>query len=434
MASSQSTRAIRVCLFGASTDTGNLGVSALCLSVLGGLARLRPHPAVTVFDEGWGERRERLDTPDGWFEYSRCGARYSKRFHRPESMWNIRLSCMLGGLANPGARALLDADAVLDISGGDSFTDLYGPKRFNSVIYTKLLALKHRIPLVLLPQTYGPFEDPRRKQVAGRIVRNSALAWARDEHSFRALKELTGDGFDPDRHRSGVDVAFALESRRPPLGVGAELESWLREGGKLVGLNVSGLIHNDPASAAARFGLKAEYGKIVRELLKRLLKDREVRVVLVPHVVTPMDHYESDIRACVDARGALGPGERDRVIVCPTLNDPRHAKWVISQLSWFCGTRMHATIAALSSGVPAAAIAYSLKTAGVFESCGQQDHVADPRTLDTDQAVDRLWRSWTTREEAKATLARHLPAVLAQAGRQIELTVDDVRETASIPD
>ena len=55
--------------------------------------------------------------------------------------------------------------------------------------------------------------------------------------------------------------------------------------------------------------------------------------------------------------------------------------------------RMHATIAALSSGVPAAIVAYSVKARGVFASVGQQRHVADARRLDDDALLDALWRS-----------------------------------------
>ncbi len=52
---------------------------------------------------------------------------------------------------------------------------------------------------------------------------------------------------------------------------------------------------------------------------------------------------------------------------------------------------MHSTIAGLSSGVPTATVTYSDKALGVFELCGQEDHVIDPRIFDTEQVVARLW-------------------------------------------
>mgnify|MGYP001402473369 CR=1 FL=1 len=55
--------------------------------------------------------------------------------------------------------AASDAHAVLDISGGDSFTDLYGPWRFRAILAPKQIAIRARKPLIMLPQTIGPFES-----------------------------------------------------------------------------------------------------------------------------------------------------------------------------------------------------------------------------------------------------------------------------------
>jgi polysaccharide pyruvyl transferase WcaK-like protein len=83
---------------------------------------------------------------------------------------------------------------------------------------------------------------------------------------------------------------------------------------------------------------------------------------------------------------------------------------------------MHSTIAALSSGVPTAAISYSPKTLGVFESCEQGAHVADPCQLTTEEVVDCLWRSWLDRESARETLKAALPGVL----QRVEMQMDDI--------
>jgi polysaccharide pyruvyl transferase WcaK-like protein len=88
---------------------------------------------------------------------------------------------------------------------------------------------------------------------------------------------------------------------------------------------------------------------------------------------------------------------------------------------------MHATIAGLSSGVPTAAIAYSLKTLGVFETCGMGAHVADPMKDDTDTVVGRVVASFEGRGEARAALAARRDDVLARGRAQIDQVVESLR-------
>ncbi len=394
----ESSKPLSLCLFGAAPDTSNLGVSALCYSVLGGLARIEPSIRVTVFDQGRAIRHETAAFSNGPFRFARCGASQTRRYYRPESYWHIRVCSWLGGLGNPAAEALLGCDAVLDISGGDSFTDLYGPRRFASVTMSKLLALEVEKPLILLPQTYGPFRDRKKRRIASEIVRRAAQAWARDPRSYEVLKELAGPEFDPQRHRSGVDVAFALEPREPRVPLPEPLHTWLAEDyhGQVIGFNVSGLIWNDPQGARSRYGLKADYRASVLGFLRRLFLETDTRVVLVPHVVTPAGHYESDPAANQAVLAALAdlPEARGRLAVVSPQYDESEMKWIIARCGWFCGTRMHACIAALSSGVLAVAIAYSVKTQGVFETCGCGDCVVDPRTISTPQVVESLWAKW----------------------------------------
>lgn len=415
---------MRACLFGAPGDTANLGVSALLESVLAGIVERRPDARVTVFDNGLGARRARLAVGDAVVDYDLLGARLSKRFHRPESMHQMRAAALLGGRLNTGTRAMVESDAVLDISGGDSFTDLYGAARWQAVEMPKRLALQLGRPLVLLPQTYGPYRDPGARRRAEHIVRSATVCWARDERSFATLRELAGDDLDPDRHRAGVDVAFGLPPRRPPGSLGTTVEGWLADrSSPLVGLNVSGLLFNDPG-ARARFGLADDYRAVIDGIVARLLAESDARIVLLPHVVVPEGAVESDLTASrAVAEAAAAAGHPDRVALAPVLRSPGETKWLISQFDWFCGTRMHATIAALSSGVPVSAIAYSGKVQGVFETCGQGDAVADARTLVAPDVVEVVWRSFEDRKRAADGLAPAAAAVRERAAAQMDSIV-----------
>lgn len=351
----------------------------------------------------------------------RFGYVWGRRFYSSVNAQRIATECALGVRLAPAARLLASVVAFLDISGGDSFTDLYGPRRFSSVCAPKRLAMRLRKPLILLPQTYGPFRDVGRRAEASRIVRYAAQAWARDARSFEILRDLLGDLFDPARHRLGVDVAFRLPSIDAP-----RLRENLPE--RFVGVNVSGLIWNDPAGARERYSFKADYRDAVTRIVGLLA--RETPVVLVPHVLSPGGHYESDRSAAEDLVAALPSDVRSSVHICPDPGDPCEAKGLIARCDWFMGTRMHATIAGLSSGVPTAAISYSDKTLGVFETCGQGAHVHDPRRLGTDELVERVLASYRERDAARASLAEGLPPVLAKADEQMDEIARAIRMLA----
>jgi len=439
-----------------------MGVSALYWSVLGGLARLDQPVDLTAFDAGSGLRDTVAEFDGEPFQYRLCGATGTRRVWQRRSFWNIRVSSWFGGLGNPAVRCLHGADAVLDITGGDSFTDLYGPRRFRVGSAFKRLVLGLGKPLILLPQTYGPFHDPRHREIAAEICRRATMAWARDERSFATLKDLLGDTFDPGRHFSGVDVTFSLEARRPSTPLPEPIATWLAAArspatrslghwapGKgpvpafphpLIGFNVSGLIWHDPAAMWQRYGFKADYREVVLGFLRRVLRDTDADIVLVPHVLTPPGHYESDpgandavlaaLRDDPDARVARAARERAAAIP-PVYYHPSEMKWIIAQCDWFCGTRMHACIAGLSSGVPTAAIAYSVKTQGVFETCGQGGHVADPRVAGTAEIVDRLWASWSDRTAVCAALAASAQANRQRAAQQMSAILTQVRPGAA---
>ncbi|HOF39805.1 MAG TPA: polysaccharide pyruvyl transferase family protein [Candidatus Hydrogenedentes bacterium] len=411
---------------GAALDTANLGVSALSLATLLGVLARVPSARVTVLDYGRGFRAAAITSEGEEYPFFRYGSANSRRLYRRESIYNLALSSYLGGLGHPLLRLWGESHAVLDVTGGDSFTDLYGNRFFKSITLRKRILLREKASLVLLPQTYGPFASPRNRRIAQDIIRRSAMAWARDERSFEVLRDLLGDAFDPVRHRSGVDVAFVLPSVAPAEDALGDAADWLADRSTpLAGLNVSGLLMNQPDAAARQYGFKADYSRAAISLLRRLLRESDARILLIPHVVTPPGHYESDIEACNRVAAAVPEEAGGRVAVLPALRDPREVKWVISQLDLFCGTRMHSTIAALSTGVPAAAIAYSPKTLGVFETCAQGAHVADPRHCDTDEVVERLWRSWSARDDARTSLQAALPGVLRRAEEQMDVIVRD---------
>lgn len=410
----------QLCLFGAAPSTGNLGVSALYHSAVAGVLSAHPLAQITVFDFGRGSGPLQVRLGTAQHRVTRMAANNSKRFWRMDSMACMRLMGRLGGLGNPAVRVVRNSQAVWDVSGGDSFTDLYGEKRFWTTTHPKFLALELGRPLVLLPQTYGPFETPRLRTLAEEVTRKATVAWARDERSFEALRELLGPELDPARHRVGVDLAFGLPTTEPRMGMlDSKTKAWLGEPAGAVGINVSGLIYLDPSAAKTRYGFRADYAELIDGLVRSLV-ERGERVILVPHVIEPKGNIESDPEACARVREQLPEALRKQVSILTPPYTASEVKAVLGRLRWFCGTRMHSTIGSLSSGVPTAAVAYSLKFQGVFETCDQAEGVADPRSLDTREALAHLLTSYDERSARGARLAAALPQVQAKVQEQMQ--------------
>jgi len=419
---------LELCLFGASPSTSNLGVSALFHASLSQLLSRVQEAQITVFDHGRGVRQGQLRTRDQEHSIRLIGAHHSRRLWRGDTLWTMRQAGRVGGLGNRGIRAIRSARAVLDVSGGDSFTDLYGEKRFWGVILPKLITLEQSTPLVLLPQTYGPFRDDRRARLARSVLARCSTAWARDPWSFESLRRVAGDGFDPQRHKQSVDMAFGLERRTPRAPLSSRLEEWLTQrSGPVVGVNVSGLVYLDPGRGRRDYGFRADYRQLVQGLVKGLLEVPDLHLALIPHVLAPPGHYESDYEASLAVRDELPAALAARTVVLRPEYDQCEIKHCISRLDWLCGTRMHATIAALSTGVPVAAVAYSPKFKGIFELCGQALHVADPTELETEDMVAQLLRSFEMREEARQSLTEHLPGVLSSLKAQMDELVTLLR-------
>lgn len=421
----------RICVLGAAPDTGNLGVSALGVSIVHAIHTRLPDARITVMDHGSSVRPGSI----GGIPCTRCGAVSTRRFWRSNSIARAYLTSRLNASNEiPLLEQLTNADLVLDISGGDSFTDMYGRRRFEAMTRLKRLVLSNGTPLVLLPQTYGPFKRSSSARMAASIVRDASMAWARDAASFAAMRTLLGEDFDVARHRPGVDVAFALPARTPCLDQATEwlMRDWFSSvAPPVIGLNVSGLLYSDPAMAARRFGLRGDYRELIHGLVTSLLKTTDANILLVPHVNGAPGTPESDVSACLATWSAMG--QQTRVAVLPQQDDASRIKWFIRRCDWFCGTRMHATIAALSSGVPAAAIAYSPKTHGVFQTVGVEDHVADFRSTSTAEVIDLLLKSWTDHDDVRSLLAHTVPRVASASDSQFDAILASVMPAGDQP-
>lgn len=283
-------------------------------------------------------------------------------------------------------------DCILDIGAGDSFADIYGPKRFGFLWLTKLQALMRRVPLVLSPQTIGPFTTEPYRTLARLVMERAQAVVARDTTSYEFLRELAP--LAPAV--LSVDVAFALPYDDQSAMRGAD-------GSLRIGVNVSGLLFSEALSGRNRFGLEADYAVLMRRFIGDLVGREGVQVHLIAHA---NGDGEDDDRRVADSLAAEFPG----TVRVEDFSSPSVAKSYISGLDFLVAGRMHACIAAYSAGTPVVPVAYSRKFSGLFDMLGYSG-VIPVVGLSTDGALDRLNRCLAERAQLAAEAAKGMERV-----------------------
>lgn len=280
---------------------------------------------------------------------------------------------------------LRHCDIIFDIGEGDSFADIYGNKRLTIQVFAKVLSRLYSHPLVLSPQTIGPFKTRIGRMLGTIGMRSAARIYARDPLSHQLLQS---SGFGA-RSQEVIDVAFALPFERPPREA---------DGRTRIGLNVSGLLYNGGYSGSNQFGLTVDYRNLIDRASELFLSMPDTDVFLVPHVISDAFEVEDDLRTS-QALAQRHPGLK----VAPRFRSPTEAKSFISGMDFFTGARMHACIGAFSSGVPVVPMAYSRKFNGLFNSL-DYPHVLDCLKVSTQEGFDMLTDAVERRAELKVAV------------------------------
>ena len=404
--SAETAPAVSVAIMGAPTSSGNRGVLALASALVNLLSAGRqdvratmlvgsptPIPLKTVVN---GKRVEipainyrhtyksGLATCLPWIALMSI-------FYRllPLSSFRNYLKCKI-----PWIRCLAEADIVGDVRGGDSFSDIYGMKRYLFGFLCAWTAILVNGKLVQFPQTYGPYKSGLARRIARFLLLRSSVIIARDTKSKAVAEELVAG---KKEILLSPDVAFGLEVIPAPASKKPQ--------GKVIGINVNGLMYNGGYDRSNMFGLSLDYPQFLRELITELLSKGHEAIWLVPHTYAPIGDVESDNDACQKVKDGLPTELQDRVNVISEEYDQHEIKGIIGLCDGFLGSRMHSCIAALSQGIPCIGLAYSMKFSGVFESVGMGDWVIDARDETTASAVAKAAALLATRDQRRQPLA-----------------------------
>ena len=312
-------------------------------------------------------------------------------------------------------RELERCDGVLSI-GGDNYTLDYGLCSLAAFVGVAEAALRRRQPVVLWGASVGPFtpEPGVERRMQDHLSRLSAIT-VRDGNSADYLQQLglgvrRGDGATSAAAPLRVaDSAFLLEPAPSPRPASAPSPAPPHTSPPQLGLNLSPLMR-----AARGLGVRDERAALVAhaaEFVRRVLSQHRWSVVLVPHVGAhpSVGAEQDDGRLLAEVAARVGPHPLLHR-ASPQLN-AAELKALIAGCDAFIGARMHATIAALSSGVPTLSLSYSPKAIALQQDLlGSQAAVLDGRRLSAPR-LERGFEILLERADGqRARLAEQLPA------------------------
>lgn len=300
------------------------------------------------------------------------------------------------------------ADMVFDFTEGDSFTDIYGLKRFFRETALKQYVILKKKPLVLGPQTLGPFNSKIAKRWAKHVVKKSYRVFTRDNLSYRYAQQEFG--VEP---LLTTDIAFMLPTD--------PRQNAVQVVDNKVGINISGLMWHGGYTGQNELGISVDYKELMDSYIQYLLQ-KNWNIWLIPHVLPDEENSPENDYSPMEELKKKYP----QIRLAPRFKTPMEAKGFISQMDFFVGSRMHATIGAFSMRVPTVSIAYSRKFQGLYNSV-DYPYVIDAKTVNTDQAKELLMK-WT---EDKDTLKTNIDCSLAIVCDKNSEFIEDIKNILS---
>ncbi len=439
----------KIVILGTSFDTGNLGVSALAWSAISLIQKKWPESVINLVGNSSEYRQINISSNVSKISIGVWPIRFSPKILIKNHLLGIWIGICLAKLfpfmaeycnqKNNTLRVILNADLIVDITAGDSFSDIYGIKRFVRLWLEKRIVQITETPFILLPQTYGPFKSMLARLLSRRVLNKAAMIYSRDKEGLAVVENLIGKS---EKAKLSPDLAFILESKKPvsscqPLVVSPQSPQSpqspearnlkpITKNYELVGLNVSGLLYSGGYTGKNEFGLMGDYCELMREIVEYFIVQENTKVLLVPHVVPQGWETENDLLACRKLRDSLPDAARGKTMIVESdkgqpFFDQCEIKYLIGQCDFFLGSRMHATIAAISQCVPTVGLAYSRKFAGVYETAGVEDCVVDMRSMTNDEVMGKIRTLYENKFTIKKRLETTIPEVKGKIYKIFEM-------------
>jgi len=340
--------------------------------------------------------------------------------YRTGALWLVKQTPVKKQLIGTLASKAFDLDAVLDISGY-AYGDVWY-RRAQQLNATRKVRISLRrrimlnfgdicdicrafsIPILYLPQAWGPFENPMARKHAEKIVSVATKVYARDTTSYNWLRELRS--FSEDKVSIGSDIAFAFQGAPPEIG-----ERLLRDLGLVMdGEPIVGVIPNMRVYERTGYGgMENPYIMCLAEAVRYFINQQECQVVLMPHEIIERQTDRPDDRYLCKLVAEIVQ-DKTKVRCATGVYSAEELKSMIGRTDLLVTSRFHSIVAALSLRRPIVVIAWSHKYDELLKSVGLADFVMSARDMEWAVLRDLCERAWSNREQLRLHLEKTVPA------------------------
>ena len=296
--------------------------------------------------------------------------------------------------------SIAHSDALV-MTGGDIISLDYGLESLYYWARICEVAMDIGKPTILWAASVGPFSKiPSAEARMKSFLNRFSLITVRETASLKYLQDLGIKNVE-----LVIDSAFSLDFEQAPVNT----VSLIQSGIQTLGFNVSPLIRNFREADDAKDILDNE----VADFLIDVLKDLGFKILLIPHV-DPLDGSADNsdsayMRKILEKVRQAGFGA-DQIDTLPRTLNAAQLKDVIRQCTYFMGARTHATVAALSQGVPTTSIAYSVKAKGINQDLfGHTRYVLDTPSVNSATLMQHLHLLINEAPEIRHYLNEHIP-------------------------
>jgi colanic acid/amylovoran biosynthesis protein len=251
-----------------------------------------------------------------------------------------------------------------------------------------LVAKSFRRPIVLFPNSVGPFRTFFGRLLARLSLSSFNLILIRDSVSYEIVKKLDLNARVARILTYDTALLFRTDFRKTDLPFSRP---------------VVGVCPGFYSHSLSKLGAQ-KYVMAHASALDEAVERHGFSVVFLPHYVSGFENDDLEISRSIMSK--MKHRDRLRLINAETVEE---FKFLLEQTDVVISSKMHPAVLGVSGFVPVLCIAYDHKQTSFFERLGMKDCVVDIRQISPKNLASKMDYVWNNRERLKKDLRRKIP-------------------------